>query len=78
MGLRLQVEIKESQEELEKAVKYAYEASSKERLQMLYWLKSGQVKSRSAIAFSNRYLYFASFSRLSSYQGFILAILNKY
>ena len=50
MGLRLQVEIKESQEELEKAVKYAYEASSKERLQMLYWLKSGQVKSRSAIA----------------------------
>lgn len=50
MGLRLQVEIKESQEELEKAVKYAYEASSKERLQMLYWLKSGQVKSRGAIA----------------------------
>ena len=50
MGLRLQVEIKESQEELEKAVKYALLASSKERLQMLYWLKSGQVTSRSAIA----------------------------
>ena len=46
MGLRLQVEIKESQEELEKAVKYARDASSKERLQMLYWLKSGQVTSR--------------------------------
>lgn len=50
MGLRLQVEIKQSQEELEKAVKYAAEASSKERLQMLYWLKTGQVTSRRALA----------------------------
>ncbi len=50
MGLRLQVEIKESQEELEKSVKYATEGSSKERLQMLYWFKSGQVTSRGAIA----------------------------
>jgi len=50
MGLRLQVEIKESLEELEKAVKYATTASSKERLQMLYWLKSGQLTSRQAIA----------------------------
>ncbi|MGI2906901.1 helix-turn-helix domain-containing protein [Tolypothrix sp. VBCCA 56010] len=50
MGLRLQVEIKESLEELEKAVKYATTASCKERLQMLYWLKSGQVTSRQAIA----------------------------
>ena len=49
MGLRLQVEIKESLEELEKAVKYAKTASSKERLQMLYWLKSGQLTSRLAI-----------------------------
>lgn len=50
MGRRLQVEIKESLEELEKAVKYATKASSKERLQMLYWLKSGQVTNRRAIA----------------------------
>ncbi|MGI2909668.1 hypothetical protein [Tolypothrix sp. VBCCA 56010] len=50
MGLRLQVEIKESLEELEKAVKYATQASTKERLQMLYWLKSSQVTTRSAIA----------------------------
>jgi transposase len=50
MGLRLQVEIKESQEELEKAVKYATHASSKERLQMLYWLKTGQVTSRRSLA----------------------------
>ncbi|BAY50170.1 putative transposase (plasmid) [Scytonema sp. HK-05] len=42
MGLKLQIEIKQSREELEKAVKYAVEASSKERLQMLYWLKTGQ------------------------------------
>ncbi|UKO96279.1 helix-turn-helix domain-containing protein [Nostoc sp. UHCC 0870] len=50
MSLRLQVEIKESQEELEKAVKYAVEASSKERLQMLYWLKTGQVNNRRSLA----------------------------
>lgn len=50
MGLRLQVEIKESQEELEKAVKYALSGSSKERLQMLYWLKSGQVTNRGVLA----------------------------
>lgn len=50
MGLRLKIEITESQEELEKAVKYATEGSSKERLQMLYWLKSGQVKSRRSLA----------------------------
>ena len=46
MDLKLQVEIKQSREELEKAVKYAAEASSKERLQMLYWLKTGQATSR--------------------------------
>ena len=49
MGLRLQVEIKESQEELEKAVKYARDGSNKERLQMLYWLKSGQVTNRGVL-----------------------------
>lgn len=43
MGRRLVVEIKESQEELEKAVKHAVEASSLERLQMLYWLKTGHL-----------------------------------
>lgn len=67
MGLRLQVEIKESQEELEKAVKYAQKASSKERLQMLYWLKSGQVTSREAIA-----------SRLGRDEATITRWLRKY
>ena len=50
MGRKLLVEIKESLEELEKAVKYAARSSSKERLQMLYWLKTGQVTSRRALA----------------------------
>lgn len=50
MGRRLIVEIKESREELEKAVKYAVEASSKERLQMLYWLKMGQTTTRRSLA----------------------------
>ena len=50
MGMRLLIEIKESQKELEKALKHVIQASSKERLQMLYWLKSGQVTSRQAIA----------------------------
>ena len=49
MGLRLQVEIKESPEELEKAVKHANDGNSNERLQMLYWLKTGQVTTRRAI-----------------------------
>jgi transposase len=67
MGLRLLVEIKESQEELEKGVKYAAEASSKERLQMLYWLKSGQVTSRRALA-----------ERLGRDQATITRWLKKY
>ncbi|HYX17264.1 MAG TPA: hypothetical protein VE944_23500 [Nostoc sp.] len=46
MGLKLQVEIKQSREELSKAVQYAAEASSKQRLQMLYWLKNPQATSR--------------------------------
>ena len=44
--MRLLIEIEEIQEELEKTLKYVTQASSKERLQMLYWLKSGQVTIR--------------------------------
>ncbi|MBW4667289.1 MAG: hypothetical protein KME60_07555 [Cyanomargarita calcarea GSE-NOS-MK-12-04C] len=46
MSRPFQIDISESLSELEKALKYAHSASSKERLQMLYWLKSGQVTSR--------------------------------
>ncbi len=45
-----QVEISESPEELEKDLKQVRTASSKERLQMLYLLKSGQVASRQGLA----------------------------
>lgn len=50
MSRCLAVEISESQEELEKALKNARTASSKERLQMLYLLKSKQIFSRQGLA----------------------------
>ena len=50
MGRRLEVEISQSQEELEKALKTARTASSKERLLLLYLLKSKQVSSRQELA----------------------------
>ena len=49
MGRKLTVEIVESIDELKKALQYSRSASSKERLQVIYWLKSGQVTSRSEI-----------------------------
>lgn len=50
MGLKLEVEIKESVETLRKALKYATVANSKERLQMLYLLKTTQVTTRRSLA----------------------------
>jgi transposase len=50
MGRRLEVEIAESQEELEKALKNASTGSSKERLLLLYLLKSNPVLSRQDLA----------------------------
>lgn len=50
MARPFQVEIAESQAELKKALKHAVSASDKERLQMLYWLKSGQLSSRDRLA----------------------------
>lgn len=44
MPRSLQLEIAESVEYLEKSYKQAGNANHKERLQMLWWLKSGQVK----------------------------------
>ena len=44
MPRTLQLEIAESVEYLEKSYKQARNASHKERLQMLWWIKSGQVK----------------------------------
>lgn len=50
MGRPFQVEIAQSQERLEKDLKQVRKASSKERLQMLYLVKSGQVSSRQELA----------------------------
>lgn len=44
MAGRLKIEIAESAEYLEKSLKQARSGSQKERLQMLWWLKSGQVR----------------------------------
>lgn len=50
MGLRLEVEIKESREVLQKALKHVTQASSKERLHMLYLLKTRQLTTRRSLA----------------------------
>lgn len=44
MARPLKIEISESVEYLEKSLRHARTASQKEKLQMLWWLKSGQVK----------------------------------
>lgn len=50
MARPFEIDIVESQQELEKALKYVRTASNKERLQMLHWLKSEQVRSRQELA----------------------------
>ncbi len=50
MGNKLKVEIIETVEELKQQLKHQKKGQEKERLQMLYWLKSGQVKSRQELA----------------------------
>ncbi|WP_319422155.1 hypothetical protein [Pleurocapsa sp. FMAR1] len=46
MGNKFEVEVNESQEELKHRLHYAVTASSKERLQMLYWLKQDAITLR--------------------------------
>lgn len=67
MARPFQVEVTESQAQLEKAVKNAATGSQKERLQMLYWLKNGQVNSRQVLA-----------QRLGRDQATITRWLKKY
>lgn len=50
MARRLELEITQSTEYLEKTLKQARSASQKERLQMLWWFKTGQVRSLSELA----------------------------
>lgn len=49
-GRPFQVTVTESLEQLEKSLRYARSASQKERLQMLVWLKRGEVNSRGELA----------------------------
>lgn len=46
MGNKFQVEVKESKEELRHRWHHAVTASSRERLQMLYWLKQDAIATR--------------------------------
>lgn len=50
MPRQLQIEIAESAEALEKQLKHSRTASQKERLQMLWWLKTGQVGEHQQLA----------------------------
>lgn len=50
MPRRLELAIKESAQALEKQLKHARSASQKERLQMLWWLKTGQVTQHQQLA----------------------------
>lgn len=50
MGNKFEVEVNESQEELKHRLQHAVTASSKERLQMLYWLKSKAIASRKELS----------------------------
>ncbi|MBE9047850.1 hypothetical protein IQ255_26240 [Pleurocapsales cyanobacterium LEGE 10410] len=47
MGNKFEVEVNESQEELKHRLHHGVTASSKERLQMLYWLKQDAPRRRS-------------------------------
>lgn len=50
MGRPFTIEIAESEEHLKKSLQHAHSAPQKERLQMLYWLKSRQVSRRHELA----------------------------
>jgi len=50
MGNKFQVEVKESKEELRPRWHHAVTASSRERLQMLYWLKQDAIATRKELS----------------------------
>jgi predicted HTH transcriptional regulator len=49
-GRPFQVTVSESLEQLEKSLRHARSVSQKERIQMLVWLKQGEVSSRGELA----------------------------
>lgn len=46
----IKIEIAESAQELKKQLNFSQNSEVKERIQVLYWLKTNQVKSTGAIA----------------------------
>ena len=50
MGNSFQVEVSESQEELQHRLRHAVTGTTKERLQMLYWLKVGAIATRQELS----------------------------
>lgn len=50
MGNKFEVEVNESREELKHRLHHAITASSKERLQMLYWLKKDALATRKELS----------------------------
>lgn len=67
MARPLKLTVNESLQELEKRLNAQISASSKERLQMLYWLKKGQVNSRKELV-----------ERLNRGEATITRWVNKY
>ena len=67
MGNHFQVEVRESSQELQHRLTHAVTASSKERLQMLYWLKTGAIATRQELA-----------KRLGRNESTIYRWLNRY
>lgn len=67
MARPLKLTVNESLQELEKRLNAQMSASSKERLQMLYWLKKGQVNSRKELV-----------ERLNRGEATITRWVNKY
>jgi transposase len=50
MGNQFRVEVKESREELQHSSRHALTATTKERLQMLYWIKTNAIATRKELS----------------------------
>ena len=67
MSRVFKLDVSESQEELELLLKKEKDARRRERLQFLYWYKTGQVTTRKALGeLLNRSPFAASFHRAKS------------
>jgi transposase len=77
-GRPFQITVTESLEQLEKSLHHARSVSQKERLQMLVWLKQGEVSSRSELAERSKRDNATITRWMSRYrQGGLSALLTK-